>query len=95
MNEYLVRLTLPAKGDNPHDAVLDFLHHVLSDGLLDWIYRVEDGNGNIAHLDGRGKEFVVPEVEALAQLSQELDDGKDPVTDEVLLDLARKLTGRE
>lgn len=55
--EYLVRLLFRIPAKTPEEAVEKYVEQIVSHGLRNWSYRVEDEEtGDMWHLDGYGDE---------------------------------------
>lgn len=87
MPSYEVRLLMEVQADNPVTAVAEFIENVVSNGLRDFIYRV-DANGEILFVSGTGAVFTPAELEQYVASAEPQNEQDDP-----LLAEAQELVG--
>lgn len=76
--DYLVRLLFRIPAKSPEEAVQRYLEQIISHGLRNWSYRVEnEQTGEMLHLDGFGEpvEYNAPVVEVAAEDDDESAGG--------------------
>lgn len=94
--QYIVRLVMrvDAKPGQPDDAVASFVEMMTSNGLRDWVYRVETLDGEIlGYYDGYGDPVdlaTAPDAQATDQPDQTAVETQ-PESDSELVALAESL----
>lgn len=72
--EYLVRLLFRIPAKTPEEAVEKYIEQIVSYGVRNWSFRVEDeATGEMWHIDGHGEQ-----VEGTAGADEEAEPGDEP-----------------